>query len=302
MAFRDLFSKKGRESLDSKFEYEECFNLRRDRLLSFRKNAEHDLILKYPDARMLSNLYDSRFMVLLKNQGRLLVGTFADHYFPYLQPVSEDASVEERQLAVAAFRHEVRSCVGNIASGNETFESLSSWSGYSTMAKSLIEKGYAVTGETNLEYLVGGALFLNGTRIANASLWDPKPRGYFATRLQEDVIQGVQDARDWQTLTFVTVDCNPVMQGEKMLYEIMFNRSLHRTDRASPDGLLKGVVALRDFLNEVEEFFMPDCPLCEEGRLECTPDSYGDDLATVDFSPDESVEGKYPFFPMVSGA
>jgi hypothetical protein len=96
--------REGREAAKSRREYAECYKARQEKLRSFRNNAIQEILFQYPDARLLLNGLDRKFMVLLKSCGGLLLGDFADDYYPRLDYVGETASTSERCEAVARFR------------------------------------------------------------------------------------------------------------------------------------------------------------------------------------------------------
>lgn len=292
MGLSDLFSKSGREMLKARYDYERCASLRKATLKSFRDRATHDILFRYPDARLLLNSIDPHLMLLLKSQGRLQVGMFTDQYFPRLEFVGQYAATEELVTAVASFEHDVRTCSGFIAqSRRDRFEALSRWLSDVTTFQ---HKGYALTGTAELQYLIGGALFLNGQRIAVASLWHPKPRGYFSEKILE-LFENRQRRTGTQKLTFITADCNPIMEGQKMGYSIYFDHSLLALDPQIRREFVSNVVSLRDFIYEIEEFFNPACGLCDEDRLEYTPDSFEDELSSEDLNYDQSIESRYMF-------
>lgn len=264
MGFLDQFSKEGREAAKSRREYDQCYKARREKLLSFRKNAVQEIMFTYPDARLLLNRLDRRFMVLLKSTGELLIGIFADDYYPRLDYVRDAASTSERLKAVARFLNEISGCTGSISKENmHRFKNGRKWLVETESTKCFQSKGYALTGSTKLEYLQGGALFLNKRMIAKASVWDPKPKGYFSTKILERVLQDVDNLAGTQDLIFVTMDENYGGEGQKMSYEILFDRSLQYFDENNRKEFAAAVLNLRDFMYDIEDYFKPECPMGE---------------------------------------
>ncbi len=291
MGFFDLFSKEGRDSARSKLEYDECDKARKARLLSFRTKASRDILFRYPDARMLVNRLDRRFMVLARTQRRLAVGKFADDYLPALDYVDDFASTGDRQASVARFRQAMSRCKGNISEeARPRFENACKWLN-SGVTESFATHGYSITGGANLDHVIGGALFLNGKRIAMASIWEPKPRGYFGGRLLEEVIHKTSGP-GVQVLTFVTADNNPIGEGQKMGYEIIFDRSLNYFHEGSRREFAEAITGLRDFLYEFDDLFRPDSPGLED-RLNNIHPAAAEFLETADRDEDESIESRY---------
>ena len=224
--------KEGRAAAASKREYAACHRKRQDSLLSFRKTAILELMFKYPDANLLLNNLDRNFMVLLKDRGGLLFGGFEDDSYPQLDYISDTASTSERWEAVARFRNALE------------FAKFS-------------PKGFAIKASTEARYLIGGALFLNGTQIAKANVWDPKPKGYFSKKIFEEVLQSGDSRAGMQTLIFVTGDFD-FAESRKVNYVIHFDRSLQYFNESNRKEFAGAILNLRDFLCDVEEYFRPE--------------------------------------------
>jgi hypothetical protein len=288
MGFLDIFSKERRETLKSKWEYNDCYRARQGKLLSFRKHAIKEIMFRYPDARLLLNRLDRRFMVLLKSSGVLLVGKFADDYYPPLDYVGDMASTSERREAVARFRSELGNCTGNICKEEmPRFLNVSRWLSQ-TIVESFKTKGFAVTGSAELENLVGGSLFLNGTRIAMASIWDPKPKGYFTAKILEELTHNAHCRPETQSLIFVTIDSYGGSGGQKMVYQIMFDRSIHLFDATNKNEFTDAIISLRDFVYDIEDYFRPGV-----NKLDWEDPDYVAVLESPDRDEDESIESRY---------
>jgi hypothetical protein len=183
----------------------------------------------------------------------LLLGKFADDDYPRLDYVGEKATTTERAGAVARFRNRV---------------SNGDWDFYQDpAAKSRIgqSEGFAIYGSTRLEFLVGGALFLNGKNIAKATLWDPKPKGFLNARLFDEVLHGGDRRAGIQSLLFVTGDFDSGDNSQKMTYEILFDRSLQYFNEDNRKEFIGEICNLRDFICDVEDYFRPDRPATFEG-------------------------------------
>lgn len=293
MGLLSLFSAQERESARSRKNYAQAEEILRSKLLSFRQNAIHDILFKYPEAPILLNHLDRRFMVVDKGNKQLLIGKFADDYFPKLDYVADTASVAERQIALNKFQLELEKRNGNIGpEAKQKFEQVQRWLSKSTLT-SFREKGYAITGSAELEYIIGGSLFLNGTQIAKATIWKPQPKGYFAARILKEVLE-VSDARPGtQKLIFYTRDNDPIGQGQKMGYEIMFDRSLLALHPASKKAFLDTIVNLRDFLHVMEDDFRAHGERIEDSQLEYTNPQSANCLDSVDRGEDQSIESRY---------
>lgn len=170
MGLLNLFSKNGRDSIKAKFEYDDCSKTRQARFHSYRKNAIQDIIFKYPDAQLLLNRLDQRFMIFLGSQGILQVGKFANDYYPKLDYIDDLATLEKRQTAVTQFRYQANRCVGSISEeAMPRFKNACRWLS-KNVTETFQKKGYAITGKVDLKYLTGGALFLNERQIAKATI------------------------------------------------------------------------------------------------------------------------------------
>lgn len=293
MGLLDLFSKDGRDSIKSKLEYDQCYKDQQEKLLSYRKNAIQEILFKYPDARILLNRLDQRFMVILASQGLLLVGKFADAYYPRLDYVSDFSSTEERRVAITQFNHQISLCVGNISQeAMPRFKNARCWVLHE-VTNLFQSKGYAITGRAKLKYLIGGAMFLNKRQIAKATIWDTKPKGYFNAKLFDEVVQETDHRPGIQVLTFVTVDADPVGQGQEMSYEIIFDRSLHYFDKDNRNEFSDSIINLRDFIYALEDYFRPDCPGGDEDRLEYSCIHSAKRLDSPERNEDQSIESRY---------
>lgn len=260
MGLLGLFSKDGRETKRTKLEYEECRRERQKKLLSYRNNAIQDILFKYPDAKLLLNRLDRRFMVILPRQGSLLWGKFADDYYPKLDYIVEPSNTAEMRAAITKFRFQVGRCVGNISEESmPRFKDSCRWRPQ-RITTSFQTKGYSDTGEFKLNYLIGGALFLNGQRIAKASIWDVKPKGYFNNKLFEMVVQNADRRPGIQVLNFVTAFSGPVGGGAKTGYEIIFDKSINQFNINNPDEFTVSILNIKDFLYTLEDYFRPGCP------------------------------------------
>lgn len=293
MGILSLFSPEVREAARSRKYYAQAEEVLRTKRLSFRQNAIRDILFKYPDAAILLNSLDRRFMVLDKGNKQLLLGKFADDYFPRLDYVSDTASVAERQQVLNAFQLELEKRNGNIGrEAKQRFEQGSRWLSDSTSA-CFREKGYAITGSAELQYIVGGTLFLNGVQIARATIWEPQPKGYFATRILKQVLELAHTRPGTQTLTFYTVDCNPIGEGQKMGYEIMFDRSLLALQPASKKAFLDTIMNLRDFLHCMEDHFRDNAEGADESKVDYAWRQAADCLDSADRDDDQSIESRY---------
>lgn len=259
MGFLDQV-REGREAAKSKREYAECYKARQERLRSFRSNAIVEFLFKYPDANLLLNSLDRKFLVSLKSRGGLLLGEFADDYYPRLDYVGDKENTSARSEAVARFRREVRGCEGNLS--QKAMELIGA---SSEKAMSLQTKGFAIYGSTRLELLVGGALFLNGKNIATSTLWDPKPKGFLNARLYDEVLQGGDRGAGIQSLLFVTGDFDSGDNSQKMTYEILFDRSLQYFNEDNHKEFTGAICNLRDFILDVEDYFRRDRPETFDG-------------------------------------
>jgi len=236
MGFLDLFSKEGRDAAKSRREYAACYRARQEKLLSFRKNMILATLSKYPDAGLLLNNHDRRFMVLLRSSGGLLLGTFDDGDYPRLDYVGDEASTGERCAALTRFQR-----------GLHIHQ-------YSTSV------GWTFSASINLDCLIGGALFLNKRQIAKATIFNPQPNGYFSAKILEEVLQGGDRRAGIQALTFVTADANARGDGQKMSYEILFDYSLQYFDENNRKEFVGAILNLQEFICGIEDYFRFDCP------------------------------------------
>lgn len=257
MGLLNLFSREARETANSKREYEEWRQARKAKLHSFRTNAVQQIISKFPDANMLLNTLDHKFMVVLKDQGKLVVGNFADHYYPKLKYMPDTASIMDRTVAIKEFLDEVKLCQGTISKEKASrLERVRPYLSPSSV-DSFQSYGFAITGQTELECLFGGAIFLGKNCIAHTSRLYPRPLGYLSERIFDEILRSTDSRPNIQSLVFVTADSYG--GGQKMTYEILFDRSIH-FDRVIRNDFLEQVGNLREFLFAIEPHFKDVTP------------------------------------------
>lgn len=257
MGLLNLFSKEAREAANSKREYEEWRQARKAKLHSFRMNAVHRIVSKFPDAKMLLNTLNHRFMVVLEDQGKLLVGKFADQYYPKLVYIPDTAGVVDRKAAIKDFLADVRLYQEPPSRGKSPrFETVSRFVFESSIG-SFQEDGFAITGDAKLDDLFGGAIFLGKNCVAHASRKHPRPLGYLAERIFDEILRPTDSRPNIQSLVFVTADGNPGGGAQKMTYEILFDRSIH-INMAVRSDFLEQIGNLREFMFAIEPYFKDD--------------------------------------------
>lgn len=295
MGLFNLFSAEGRDRARAKAEYEECERSRRAALSSFRVNAMTEIMFEHPKAIIIMNRLDARFMALVEDEGTLLVGKFADLYYPHLRFVPHDANTSEFRSAVVEYKNSFGLGGSNIGRDSyPKFKNIKSWLSDRT-TNNFEYKGYAVTGTADLEYMVGGSLFLNDTQIAKATKVAPKPKGYFGAVILRDVIENQEVRRGTQKLTFFTTDENPIGEGQKMGYEILFDYTIMGSDTKFRQEFLHSVVALRNFIYEMQAYYVPRLDKYDEYQT-IEPDSWSvTSLDSTERDEDPSIESRYMF-------
>jgi hypothetical protein len=256
MGFFNLFSAEGRERAKINREYEECFDSYRAKRLSFRTNAINDILFQYPDARVLANRYDPRFMALLKT-GEIRVGEFADKYLPRLDYVDDMDSASEKRMATARFRHALSHSTGNISKDMmPIFKKRFSFMDPDGM--SLMHKGYRITDtfvpeDTYYGFLVGASLFLNDRKIATASIWDPQPKGYFSGKILERVIENLPIKEGLLKVSMCIVKCNWGGEWTKCGYEFVLGSLPADVDEFFRKEQVNMIINLRDFMYDIQD-------------------------------------------------
>ena len=290
MGLLDFFSKDARALANSKREYDDCQKFRRNTLRLFRVNAMRYFAESYPLARVVANSFDNRFMALLQDEGLLLIGRFADSYFPVLEYVSDDASIEDRSAAVAQFRNEIEKSRGYISrKSHERLDRVAPFVGDSAV-RSFRTNGFAVSGSCELRFLVGGALFLNRRIIARSHIWDEKRAGYFSERIFAEIKSSNNSLTGTQVLTFVTCD-EHWGGGEKMIYEIRFDRSLQYFDKDNRREFVQNIADLEHFMLGIEGYFHSE-GLFDRENLDCLSTDCISDLENPDPPENRSVESR----------
>jgi hypothetical protein len=198
------------------------------------------ILSKYPDAGLLLNNQDRRFMVLLRNSGGLLVGTFDDDYYPRLDYVGDGESTSVRRAAVTRLQKRLPM--------------------YQYCAALKRNRGWTISSSVNLNCLIGGALFLNKIQIAKATVFNPQPNGYFSAKILEKVLQGGDRRAGIQSLTFVAADATDRGDGQKMSYEILFDYSRQYFDENNRKEFAGAILNLEEFICGIEDYFRFDCP------------------------------------------
>lgn len=297
MGILDIFNKEKRDLLLAKADNEQCLKERRLLLNSFRTNAIAELSFKHPDGLFLSNSLHSKFMVHVGSAGKILLGQYADYYTPFLHYVPPESSLSEWLATNADYRHQVATRDGVVCSDKrEVFKNMLSFY-REDFVNGFKQRGFAVTSSFETQYLLGGALFLNGEQIAKSAVWSPKPAGYFAEQIYKHVIRTKQrTTTGFSNLVFVTSKCHTNYSPSKFHYEIIFGNGDDLSDTVRPSSSLRSIIELRNFFSVVERNFVE--PLLDG----CSKEEFGvsaDDRNELDSpapSPgDESIDTDYPF-------
>lgn len=258
-----LLTKEGREARRANKAYEKCYEYRQEKLFSFRQNLIKDILFKYPDAAILINAFEKRFMVLLPSQNKLLSGFFADTFFPRLDYCESMASAHEKSSAITKFQGELNHCYGNISAQFipvvEKFGR--SWLLDDYLDESLKTVGYTIGVETELWEIMGGSVFLNNELIAKSSVIDAhhKPKGYINSAIYDKVVKDFDRLPGTQVLTFV-LSAWDGGHSYQLQYEILFDKTIHQFNENNPNEFTQSIFNLRNFIHVIEDYCCLDAP------------------------------------------
>lgn len=271
MSLHDFFSKKKRDEAAARLAYDKCRRNRELNLISFRKNAIMEIGFINPNAVFLLNRFLPDFMVLLKAEGQLLIGQFADNFSPKLPVVVGD---DQLRAVASAYEEDVRNTQGVICrTRHDDFLRLASENCLdSTSCATFQSRGFIITGRVDVESLYGGTLLLNGSQIATSTRWNQQPRGHFSERLYQHVVLRNDDrssdgflssnakhggrTADISSLIFTACAYSPDGDaGGYGRYELLFDDSEKFDQTNKSSEFAKAIMNLRDFLNEIEIYF-----------------------------------------------
>lgn len=293
MSFLNLFSKKGRELINARFEYDQCRKRRNETLQSLRRKAMEHFSSKYARCSILVNNADVKFMVLAPSAGRLFVGKFVDHYYPsldYVDDRSEDAGSFNR--ATSLFTAQTRFITASHIPLQESARLRKQFINPDFLS-AFDTNGYAVSGAVPLKYLVGGALFLDDVQIAKSSLWSPAARGHFAEKLVREVIEGGAKNPDTRHLRFVALDNNPIGEGQKTAFDFFYSKSLIAFDPNAKREFVEVMSRLIEFTQAIEPYFKAGAPGADADKIDYTDPSCDETLDSPEFVEDISIDTYY---------
>jgi hypothetical protein len=237
-------------------EYQQCHEHRRQMLDSFKRSAYNKYSFIYPDATILMNRFRHTFMILRPQEGLIMHGLFADRECPFLRHVPDEAGPLERRAAVEDYRQQVKRMKGVLREDSlyapKYYVNRVSASG----SDYLMLDGYYVHHESNTQELFGGALFLDGQRIAKSAYWDPQPAKHFSTKIYDRVLTlPPETSTGWSSLVLILGEFDFGMSNSSYRYEINFPNTVDFFGSKFDVSAKVAILALRDFLCSIEGVF-----------------------------------------------
>jgi hypothetical protein len=221
----DIFSKDNRVRAQSIFDYDACRKHRTTKLLSFRQAARDYYAFEFPDAMVLTNLHCPRFFVYSEKNRLFMEGDFADQIYPALEYVSEDATTEERRAEITRYANNVKNAI-YLCCPSKRKQVLShvGLGGPEAYRQMILHKGFGIFNEWKTsEGIVGAALFLNGKKIAESTIYDKQPGNHFSQALQSYVLDGKPTAKGISVLELVVGWADAGRQTYCYRYDIIFS-------------------------------------------------------------------------------
>lgn len=258
MGILDFFNKEKRERAKAIRDYDACRKHRELKILQFRVKAAEDIKFQYPESYILMNHHSSEFLVLSRSSRELLCGVFADDYYCKIKYLDDKASTSQIVAEVASYSRKIKSvnsciCSDELKRFKEAYLFIAQG-----VPNSIQAYGYAIFREVELEYIYGGALFLNDQRIAFATLRQRQSKSYFSKALHMHAIQGKSTRNGISCLEFVAGWSGPCGDGTEYRYDLLFDNRNDYTKITDNNIYRKYLDDLNAFLYAIEDEFMDD--------------------------------------------
>ncbi|MFS2220884.1 hypothetical protein [Pantoea sp. B65] len=260
MGFFDILNANKRSRLIAQMNYNNCYNHMRSRIESFRSNSLRYLSFKYPDSVILMNNNFPTFLLYNKTTEEIHQGEFADKYSPLLEFIPNDEPSLSFEIATENYKNMDRLWNSGKLIKDHYFYKNESWIRDFNRNGFYIKDSYRYDDPIKSDDFFGLALFLNGNIIGKSTVWNTEASGYFAEVLFDKIINTtISTTSGFSTITLVagcftlaSEDGVGCCYPNKIIHEIIIGNGDRILDSNKMTNGAQAIIALRDFLNIIE--------------------------------------------------